>query len=80
MFAVWNDKLGSVVSDLDVYERVRAAMPTLGEKMWSGTTNDATYEQFQQLADNIGVAPDTSFPVLSLPSASIKSEYPLSTA
>ena len=69
MFAVWNDKLGSVVSDLDVYERVKAAMPTLGEKMWSGTTNVMIYEQFQQLAENIGVAPGTSFPVLSLPNA-----------
>jgi hexosaminidase len=69
MFAVWNDKLGSVVSDLDVYERVRPAMPTLGEKMWSGTTTGTTYDQFQQLAANIGVAPGTSFPVLSLPSS-----------
>jgi hexosaminidase len=67
MFAVWNDKLGSVVSDLDVYERVKPAMPTLGEKMWSGTTAGTTYEQFQKLAANIGVAPGTSFPVISLP-------------
>jgi hypothetical protein len=44
-------------------------MPTLGEKMWSGTTNVMLYEQFQQLAENIGVAPGTSFPVLSLPNA-----------
>ena len=69
LFAVWNDKLSSVISDLDVYERVKAAMPTLGEKMWSGTTNVMIYEQFQQLAENIGVAPGTSFPVLSLPNA-----------
>src|SRR5713226_1081510 len=50
MFAVWNDKLGSVVSDADVYDRVKPAMQTLGEKMWSGTTTDMTYEQLQQVA------------------------------
>ncbi len=59
MFAVWNDKLGSVVSDADVYDRVKPAMQTLGEKMWSGTTTDMTYEQFQQVAGAIGEAPGT---------------------
>jgi hypothetical protein len=67
MFAEWNDKLGSTVSDIDVYERVSSAMPVLGEKMWSGTTSGKSFEQFQQLAAIIGVAPGTSFPVLSLP-------------
>lgn len=59
MFAEWNDKLGSVVSDADVYERVKPAMQTLGDKMWSGTTAGMTYEQFQQLAQRIGEAPGT---------------------
>ncbi|GAC1350075.1 MAG: hypothetical protein NVSMB27_29150 [Ktedonobacteraceae bacterium] len=59
MFAVWNDKLGSVVSDADVYDRVKPAMMTLGEKMWSGTTMDMTYEQFELVAGAIGVAPGT---------------------
>ncbi len=67
MFAEWNDKLGSAVSDLDVYERVSTAMPVLGEKMWSGTTSGTSFDQFQQQATIIGVAPGTSFPVLSLP-------------
>ena len=62
MFAEWNDKLGSVVSDADVYNRVKAAMQTLGDKMWSGTTTDMTYDQFQQLATTIGDAPGTSPP------------------
>ena len=59
MFAEWNDKLGSVVSDADVYERVKPAMQTLGDKMWSGTTAGMPYEQFQQLAQRIGEAPGT---------------------
>ena len=59
MFAEWNDKLGSVVSDADVYERVKPAMQTLGDKMWSGTTMGMPYEQFQQLAQRIGEAPGT---------------------
>ena len=59
MFAEWNDKLGSVVSDADVYARVKPAMQTLGDKMWSGTTAGMTYEQFQQLAQRIGEAPGT---------------------
>lgn len=59
MFSEWNDKLGSVVSDADVYARVRPAMQTLGQKLWSGTTPGITYEQFQQLAGKIGEAPGT---------------------
>lgn len=59
MFAEWNDKLGSVVSDADVYERVKPAMQTLGDKMWSGTAAGMPYEQFQQLAQRIGEAPGT---------------------
>ncbi|MDQ6642833.1 MAG: family 20 glycosylhydrolase [Chloroflexota bacterium] len=62
MFAEWNDKLGIVVSDADVYNRVKPAMQTLGEKMWSGTTTGTTYDQFQQLAATIGEAPGTNFP------------------
>jgi hypothetical protein len=62
MFAEWNDKLGSVVTDADVYNRVKPAMQALGNKMWCGTTTDMTYDQFQQLATIIGDAPGTSTP------------------
>ncbi len=62
MFAEWNDKLGSVVSDADVHARVKPAMQTLGEKLWSGTTTTMTYEQFRQLAMQIGEAPGTHLP------------------
>ena len=57
MFAEWNDKLGSVISDADVYARVRPAAQTIGEKLWSGTDQDITYDQFEQLATQIGDAP-----------------------
>ena len=57
MFAEWNDKLGSVVSNADVYARVRPATQTIGEKLWSGTNQDLPYDQFEQLAARIGDAP-----------------------
>lgn len=57
MFAEWNDKLGSVVSDADVQARVTPAMQTLGDKLWSGPTITMTYEQFVQTAQQIGAAP-----------------------
>jgi hexosaminidase len=57
MFAEWNDKLGNVVSDADVYVRVKPATQTIGEKLWSGPAQDITYDQFVQLADQIGDAP-----------------------
>ncbi len=61
MFAVWNDKIG-LVSDADVIDRVRLAMPVLGEKMWSGPATGASYEQFQLLLAQIGPAPGTGTP------------------
>jgi glycosyl hydrolase family 20 len=65
MFAEWNDKLGSVVSDADVHARVKPAMQVLAEKMWSGPRIYPTYEQFQQLASIIGEAPGTHLPQTS---------------
>jgi hexosaminidase len=61
MFAEWNDKLGSVISDADVHARVKPAMQTLAAKLWSGTTS-MSYEQFQQLARKFGEAPETHLP------------------
>jgi hexosaminidase len=62
MFAEWNDKLGSVVSDADVHARVKPAMQVLSEKLWNGPTTSLTYEQFQQLGRMIGDAPGTHLP------------------
>jgi hexosaminidase len=62
MFSEWNDKLGGIVSDSDVQERVKPAMQTLGEKLWSGTTTAMTYEQFLRVAQQIGEAPGTQLP------------------
>jgi N-acetyl-beta-hexosaminidase len=62
MFAEWNDMLGKVVSDADVDARVKPAMQVLSDKMWSGSTTDLTYEQFQQLASIIGEAPGIHLP------------------
>ena len=56
MFAEWNDKLGTVVSDADVYARIKPAAQTVSEKLWS-TDQDITYDQFEQLAVQIGDAP-----------------------
>src|SRR6266852_2546758 len=62
MFSEWNDKLGSLISDADVYNRVKPAMQTLSQKLWSGTTAGMSYDNFQQLAQIIGEAPNTHLP------------------
>jgi hexosaminidase len=61
MFAEWNDKLGSTVSDADVYARVKAAMPTLGEKLWCNPTAGITYDEFAGLINAIGEPPGAQF-------------------
>ena len=65
MFAEWNDKLGSMISDADVHARVKPAMQTLSEKLWSGPTNALPYDLFRQLAVQIGDAPGTHLPAVS---------------
>lgn len=62
MFAEWNDKLGSVISDADVHVRVKPAMQTLSQKLWGSSTADMSYGRFQQLARVIGEAPGTHLP------------------
>ncbi|MEO8973797.1 MAG: family 20 glycosylhydrolase [Ktedonobacteraceae bacterium] len=62
MFSEWNDKLGSVVSDADVYSRVQPAMQTLSQKLWSATTAGIPYEQFTQIAQRVSTAPGTHLP------------------
>ncbi len=57
MFAEWNDKLGGVVTSAEVFDRVRLAAQTVGEKVWSGSEQDITFDQFEQLASQIGDAP-----------------------
>lgn len=61
-FAVWNDKLGGVVSDNDITARVKPAMPVVGDKMWAGPTPDVSYMQFEQNVRQAGPAPGTHFP------------------
>lgn len=81
MFSEWNDKLGNIVSDADVYDRVKPAMQTLGEKLWNSRTPGMTYEQFEQVARKIGEAPGTHFPqTLSLSSNPLPRETQASTA
>lgn len=58
MFSEWNDQLGSVVTDADVYARVEPAMQTLSQKLWSNTTV-MSYDQFRSLIQVIGDAPGT---------------------
>lgn len=60
MFAVWNDLLGENVSIPDVHDRVIDAMPTLSEKMWRGTSDDITFDEFEKLTGEIGEAPGTN--------------------
>ena len=57
-FAVWNDKF-AITSVNDITARIVPAMPVLGEKMWSGPTPDTSYEQFEGMVQQIGMAPGT---------------------
>ncbi|WP_175631936.1 NPCBM/NEW2 domain-containing protein [Virgibacillus siamensis] len=59
MFAVWNDKIGYGYTRFDVHERVRDALPTLAQKMWSGET-EQSFEEFEKLSKEIGAAPGTN--------------------
>jgi hexosaminidase len=56
-FAVWNDKLGALISDADVAARVQAALPTVGEKLWGAPARGRTYAQFIGLERTVGQAP-----------------------
>jgi len=62
MFSEWNDKLGSVVSDADVYIRVQPAMQTLSQKLWTASTAGIPFNQFQQLGLRLSNAPGTHLP------------------
>lgn len=59
MFAVWNDLLGNMVSANDITVRIKPAMPVVGEKMWGEPTPDTSYTQFEQIVQQIGLAPST---------------------
>ena len=56
-FAVWNDKLGTIVSVSDITDRIKPAMPVMGEKMWSGPTPGTSYAQFEGMVQDVGMAP-----------------------
>jgi hexosaminidase len=62
-FAVWNDKLGSVISCKDVNDRVFPAMQVLSQKMWRGTDTGMTFAEFCNGAGRIGVGPGPGLPV-----------------
>jgi hexosaminidase len=61
-FAVWNDKLGALISDADVAARVLVALPTVGEKFWGTLERGSTYDQFMEVARNVGQAPGLILP------------------
>lgn len=56
-FAVWNDKY-AITSVSDITARIEPAMPVLGEKMWTGPTPDTSYEQFENMVQQIGLPPN----------------------
>jgi hexosaminidase len=61
-FAVWNDKLGALISDADVAARVQAALPTVSEKFWGVSTSGRTFAQFMEVAHIVGKAPGLNLP------------------
>lgn len=60
MFGTWNDMMGKKVSEADVHDRVKKAMPVLAEKMWRGQSTDSSFTEFQQLSTKLGEGPGTN--------------------
>jgi hexosaminidase len=56
-FAVWNDRLGRVVSDADITARIAPALPVVSEKIWAGSAVTISYTQFEQYVSQVGPAP-----------------------
>jgi N-acetyl-beta-hexosaminidase len=63
-FAVWNDKLGALISDADVATRVQAALPVVGEKFWGAPAHNMAYTQFIEAAHTVGQAPGLNLPAV----------------
>lgn len=59
MFAVWNDHIGNGISQQDVHYRTLPAVKVLAEKMWNRNPL-LTFQQFKQIADNMGEAPQVN--------------------
>lgn len=62
MFAVWNDMIdirANGISQGDIYDRIKDAIPTMSEKLW-GNANDKTYVQLKELVQKLGEAPNSN--------------------
>jgi hexosaminidase len=49
MFAFWGD-----AASQDAFNRVLAAMPTVGEKLWNDASAEMTYQSFEAAAERVG--------------------------
>lgn len=61
-FAVWNDMtdyLDNGVSEWDVYDRIKEAVPLFGAKLWG--KQDATLDEVLDTAKELGDGPGTNF-------------------
>ncbi|TCN70113.1 family 20 glycosylhydrolase [Acetobacteroides hydrogenigenes] len=56
-FAVWNDHMGNGISEKDVHHRVLASMKVLGQKMWTGNSNEIEFNTFTDKAEQLSEAP-----------------------
>jgi N-acetyl-beta-hexosaminidase len=55
MFSVWNDNLSN--TDGAIHDRVKAALPVMGEKMWDGAIGGCSFDQFQSAVKAVGDTP-----------------------
>jgi hexosaminidase len=55
MFSVWNDNVSN--TDAAIHDRVRAALPVMGEKMWDGAISGYSFDQFQSAVKAVGDPP-----------------------
>lgn len=71
MFALWNDLIdvsANGIVEYDNFDRIYPAIQVMGEKMW-GEGIDKTYNEFKEVANRVGLAPNTN-PRYEVPSIS----------
>lgn len=62
IFALWNDQIdlrNNGISEIDAYDRIDHAMPTMASKLW-GTSGEISFDQFQDNTQAVGKAPRTN--------------------
>lgn len=78
--AVWNDMVDQKdtgISEYDVYDRIKTAIPLFGAKLWG--KGEMTLNEALSVADNVGNAPNTNFEYVVESNGADIANYPMDT-